>query len=286
MVASGTFGYGFEQRERLDYACLGAVCSKGTTLHPRPGSPAPRIAETPAGMLNAIGLQNPGVDHVVRAYAPEWKAWEVPVLVNIAGETIEEYVEIARRLDGVPGVAGMELNISCPNMAAGGIEFGIDAGLAARVTAAVRRVTRLHLMVKLAPNAGDVVAVARAVEGAGADSLSAINTVVGMAIDVETGRPRLASTAGGLSGPAIRPVAVYVVFRVAQAVRVPVIGIGGIASARDALEFLCAGAVAVQVGTANYVDPRTPEHVLAGVVEHLRRRGLRLTADLHAGAAV
>lgn len=283
MVASGTFGYGFEQQARLDFACLGAICSKGTTLRPRAGSPPPRILETPAGMLNAIGLHNPGVDHVVREYAPQWSRWDVPVLVNVAGETVEDYVEVARRLDGVAGIAGLELNISCPNIAAGGIEFGVDPELAARVTEAVRRVTGLHLMVKLAPNAGDVVAVARAVEAAGADSLSAVNTYLGMAIDVETGRPVLAHGSGGLSGPAIRPLAVHVVYRVARAVRIPVVGVGGIASARDALQFLLAGAAAVQVGTANYVDPQAPEAVLAGIREHLLRHGLTRIADLHPG---
>ncbi len=283
MVASGTFGYGFEQRARLDFACLGAICSKGTTLRPRAGSAPPRILETPAGMLNAIGLHNPGVDHVVREYAPQWSRWEVPVVVNIAGETVEEYVEVARRLDGVAGIAGLELNISCPNIAAGGIEFGVQPDLAARVTEAVRRVSGLHLMVKLAPNAGDVVAVARAVEAAGADSLSAVNTYLGTAIDIVTGRPVLAHGSGGLSGPAIRPLAVHVVYRVARAVRIPVVGVGGISSARDALEFLLAGAVAVQVGTANYVNPRAPEAVLAGIREHLRRRGFTRIADLHPG---
>jgi dihydroorotate dehydrogenase (NAD+) catalytic subunit len=283
MVASGTFGYGFEQRDRLEFACLGAICSKGTTLRPRAGSPPPRILETPAGMLNAIGLHNPGVDHVVREYAPQWSRWDVPVLVNIAGETVEDYVEVARRLNGVAGIAGLELNISCPNIAAGGIEFGVQPELAARVTEAVRRVTGLHLMVKLAPNAGDVVAVARAVEAAGADSLSAVNTYLGTAIDIETGRPVLAHGSGGLSGPAIRPLAVHVVYRVARAVRIPVVGVGGIARARDALEFLLAGAVAVQVGTANYVNPRAPETVLDGIREHLRRRGFTRITDLHPG---
>jgi dihydroorotate dehydrogenase (NAD+) catalytic subunit len=282
LVASGTFGYGFEQRPRVDFSCLGAICSKGTTLRPRAGSAPVRIVETPAGMLNAIGLHNPGVDVVVRDYARQWRQWEVPVLVNIAGETIAEYVEIARRLDGVAGVAGIELNISCPNMAAGGIQFGVDPELAAQVTAAVRRVTTLHVMVKLAPNAPDVVTVARAVESAGADSISAVNTYVGMAFDVESGRPVLANITGGLSGPAIRPLAVHLVYRVAAAVNIPVIGIGGIRSARDALEFLVAGAVAVQVGTANYIDPKTPETVLEGIREHLRRRGLLRTAELHA----
>ncbi len=286
MVASGTFGYGFEQRARLEFACLGAICSKGTTLGSRAGSPPPRIVETPAGMLNAIGLHNPGVDVVVREYAPQWSRWDVPVLVNIAGETTDEYVEMARGLDGVAGIAGLELNISCPNIAAGGIEFGVQPELAARVTEAVRRVTGLHLMVKLAPNAGDIVAVARAVEAAGADSLSAVNTYLGMAIDVETGRPVLANGSGGLSGPAIRPLAVHVVYRVARAVRIPVVGVGGITSARDALEFLLAGAVAVQVGTANYVNPRAPEAVLAGIREHLLRRSLTCIADLHPGVPV
>ena len=278
MVASGTFGYGFDA-PALDRGALGAIVTKGTTLRPREGNPPLRIAETPSGMLNAIGLQNPGVDRVVRDFAPQWSRWETPVIVNVAGDTVEEYVAIARRLDGVPGIAGIELNISCPNVEAG-LQFGVDARLAGRLTEAVRQATASHLMVKLTPNVTDIVAIARAIADAGADSLSAINTFVGMKIDIRRRRPLLANEVGGLSGPAIRPLAVRAVWEVAGSVSIPVIGIGGITTADDALEFLLAGAAAVQVGTANYVRPEAVSEIRDGIEAYLANQGWRTLAAL------
>lgn len=255
MTASGTFGYGVEYADRMDLSGLGAVVSKGTTLEPRVGNPPLRMIETAAGMLNAIGLQNIGVDAVMRDKAPLWAGWEVPVFVNISGSAIEEYVEIARRLDSVPGVSGVELNISCPNMRKGGVMFGTSPEQAAAVTAAVRAATELPLLVKLSPNVTNIREIAVAVECAGADAISLINTVYGMALDARRRTPELANVSGGLSGPAIKPLALYLVYQVAQEVSVPVIGIGGIMSATDALEFLLAGASAVQIGTASLVNP-------------------------------
>lgn len=273
LVASGTFGYGFDA-PLVDREALGAIVTKGTTLKPREGNPPTRIAETPSGMLNAIGLQNPGVEHVASAYAPAWAGWRLPVIVNVAGESVEEYVAIARRLTGAPGVAGFELNISCPNVARG-LQFGVDPRLAGEVTAAVRAATPLPLMVKLTPNVTDIVAVARAVQEAGADSISAINTLVGMAIDHRHRRPVLQRGSGGLSGPAIKPLALHAVWQVAGAVSIPVVGIGGITTASDALEFLMAGAVAVQLGTVNYSRPQAAREVRDGIESHLRAERLQ-----------
>jgi dihydroorotate dehydrogenase (NAD+) catalytic subunit len=271
LVASGTFGYGFDAPQ-VDRAVLGAIVTKGTTLRPRDGNAPNRIAETPSGMLNAIGLQNPGVDHVARVYAPLWSSWDVPVIVNVAGDSVDEYVAVVGRLDGVPGIAGLELNISCPNVA-NGLQFGVDPDLAAELTSAVRAVTRLPLIVKLTPNVTDIVAVARAVEDAGADAVSAINTYVGMAIDVRRRRPVLSRSSGGLSGPAIKPLALHAVWQVASAVRIPVVGIGGITTAGDALEFLLAGAAAVQLGTVNYVRPEAAREVHDGIAAYLEEHG-------------
>jgi dihydroorotate dehydrogenase (NAD+) catalytic subunit len=258
MVASGTFGYGVEYGEVVDVNRLGAICSKGTTLKPRIGNPPPRVTETPAGMLNSIGLQNPGVDAVLEKYAERWASWNVPVLVNVAGESVDDYAEVARRLDGHPGVAGIELNISCPNVGAGGLQFALDASAAAEVTAAVRRATELPLMVKLSPAATDVRGIAKAVANAGADSISATNTLPGMAMDRHRRRPLLGNVYGGLSGPALKPVALRVVYEVAQVVKIPIVAIGGVGSLDDVLDFLYAGAAAVQVGTAVFADPVLP----------------------------
>lgn len=274
MAASGTFGYGTEV-PLLERRALGGMVSKGIFLGPRAGTPPHRIAETPSGMLNAIGLQGPGVEALVRDYAPLWAGWDFPVLVNVNGESPAEYGELAARLDGVPGVAGLEVNISCPNVEQGGMWFGNDPRAAAEVTAAVRRRTRLPVWVKLTPAVTDIGEVARAVEAAGADALSAINTLVGMSIDLEAMRPRLAHGTGGLSGPAIRPVAVHLAHRAAQAVSIPVVGVGGIRTAADALEFLVAGCAAVQVGTATFVDPRAIEHVHDGIEAFCREREYR-----------
>ena len=266
MAASGTFGYGTEV-PLCDRRQLGGMVSKGIFLRPRAGAPPPRIVETPSGMLNAIGLQGPGVEALIREYAPFWATWDFPVLVNVNGERVDEYGELAARLDGVPGIAGLEVNISCPNVREGGMFFGNDPRAAAAVTAAVRRSTRLPVWVKLTPAVTDIREIARACEQAGADALSAVNTFVGMSFDLQSGRPRLAFGTGGLSGPAIRPLAVHLAHQVAQAVSVPVVGIGGIATAEDAVEFLLAGCRAVQVGTATFVEP----NAIGKVAEGLRR---------------
>ncbi len=284
MVASGCFGWGAEYARLIDIQRLGAIISKGTTLRPRRGNPMPRLAETPAGMLNAIGLQNIGVRRVISEKAPLWATWNVPVLVNVAGDDLDEFCECAASLDGVPGVAGIELNVSCPNVRAGGAVFACDPYAAAEVTAAVRRSTTLPLMVKLSPNVGDIVAIALAVEEAGADSISLINTLVGMKIDVRHRGPFLGNVTGGLSGPAVRPVAVRMVYQVAQAVHIPVVGLGGIVSTEDALEFLMAGASAIQVGTAVFVDPTTPLRIIDGLAQFMEQEGLSHLDDL-VGAA-
>jgi dihydroorotate dehydrogenase (NAD+) catalytic subunit len=278
MVASGTFGYGFDA-PHVDRSPLGAIVTKGTTLRPRDGNAPNRIAETASGMLNAIGLQNPGADHVASVFAPQWATWDLPVIVNVAGDSVDEYIAVARRLDGVPGIAGLELNISCPNVS-NGLQFGVDPGLAAELTGAVRAVTRLPLWVKLTPNVTDIVAIARAVENAGADALSAINTYVGMAIDVRRRRLVLSRGTGGLSGPAIKPLALHAVWQVAAEAGIPVIGIGGITTAADALEFLLAGAAAVQLGTVNYTSARAARDVHDGIAAYLHEQGLGGVGDL------
>jgi dihydroorotate dehydrogenase (NAD+) catalytic subunit len=285
MVASGTFGYGVEYGEVVDVERLGAICSKGTTLRARIGNPPPRVTEVPAGMLNSIGLQNPGVDGVLAKYADVWAGWRVPVIVNVAGESVDDYVEVARRLDGVPGVAGIELNISCPNVGKGGLQFALDAEGAGAVTEAVRAATRLPLMVKLSPAATDVRAIARAIELAGADSISACNTLSGMAIDRARRRPLLGNVYGGLSGPALKPVALRVVYEVAQVVKIPIVGIGGIGSLDDVLDYLMAGAVAVQVGTAVFADPALPVRLVDELAAWCKAGGLGSHREL-VGAAL
>ena len=280
LVASGTFGYGVEYGEVVDVNRLGGICCKGTTLRPRIGNRTPRVTETPAGMLNSIGLQNPGVAAVIDKYADTWARWQVPVLVNVAGESVADYVEVARRLDGVPGVAGIELNISCPNVGRGGLQFAIDAGAAGEVTAAVRRVTDLPLLVKLSPNVSDVRPIARAIADAGADALTAINTLSGIAVAPSRDRPLLGNIFGGLSGPAIKPVALRIVYEAAQAVDIPIIGIGGITELGDVLDFLAVGAVAVQVGTAIFADPTLPIRLVDELAGECRRRGLGSYRDL------
>jgi dihydroorotate dehydrogenase (NAD+) catalytic subunit len=279
MAASGTFGYGTEV-PLLERGALGAMVSKGIFLKPRAGTPPPRIAETPGGMLNAIGLQGPGVEALIRDYAPRWAEWDFPVLVNINGESAGEYGELAARLDGVPGVAGFEINISCPNVEQGGLYFGNDPRAAAAVTEAVRKRTTLPVWVKLTPMVSDIGIIARAAESAGADALCAINTFVGMSIDLNAYRPRLSFRTGGLSGPAIRPLAVHLAHQAARAVSIPVVGIGGIARAEDALEFLVAGCAAVQVGTATFVNPRAIAEVHDGIASFLASRRFETLADL------
>lgn len=280
LVASGTFGYGIEYGDVVDVERLGAICCKGTTLRPRVGNVTPRVTETPAGMLNSIGLQNPGVDVVVRKYGPTWQSWHVPVIVNVAGESIDDYVEVVRRLDGVPGISGIELNISCPNVGKGGLQFAIDPEAAGAVTAAVRAATGLPLLVKLSPNVADVRPIARAIEAAGADAISAINTLSGIAIGPGRRRPLLGNVYGGLSGPAIKPVALRIVYEVAQVVDIPIIAIGGVAELADVLDFLAAGAVAVQVGTVLFADPTLPIRLVDELAAECRRLGLSSYAPL------
>jgi len=280
ITASGTFGYGEEMSGLCDIQRLGAIICKGTTLAPREGNKQPRIAETPDGMLNAIGLQNMGVDALIRDKAPLWAKWRVPVIVNIAGERIEEYAELAKRLDGVPGVSGIEVNISCPNVAAGCMEFGSNPASAASVTRAVRQATSLPIIIKLTPNAADIIAVAQAVAGAGADAVSLINTLKGMAIDIKKRKPILDNITGGLSGSAIKPMALYMVYLVAGAVDVPVIGGGGIMTAQDALEFIMAGASAVEVGTATFINPAASTDIIDGLKGYMRESGLQKLTDL------
>lgn len=274
LVASGTFGYGIEYGDVVEVDRLGAICCKGTTLKPRIGNPTPRVTETPGGMLNSIGLQNPGVDAVVEKYAGTWAGWKVPVVVNVAGESVSDYVEVTRRLDGVPGVAGIELNISCPNVGRGGLQFAIDAGAAGEVTAAVRRATDLPLLVKLSPNVADVRPIAKAIEDAGADALTAINTLSGIAVSPSRERPLLGNVFGGLSGPAIKPVALRIVYEVAQAVKIPIVAIGGVTELADVLDYLAVGAVAVQVGTAIFADPILPVRLVNQLAAECGRRGL------------
>ena len=277
MTASGTFGYGTETSDcaLFDIEQLGAVVCKGTTVEPREGNPQPRLCETPSGLLNSIGLQNIGIDALIREKAPVWAKWRVPVIVNIAGRTVNDYAEIARRLDGVEGIAGIETNISCPNVKCGGAEFGANPESAAEVTRVVKQATNLPVIVKLTPNTGNIVGIAEAVAAAGADALTLINTLQGMAIDIRRRRPVLGNVSGGLSGPAVKPVALNIVYRVAGAVHIPIIGCGGIFSAVDALEFIMAGASAVQVGTANFSNPLAPLEVIDGIKAFLEREGVK-----------
>jgi dihydroorotate dehydrogenase (NAD+) catalytic subunit len=280
MTASGTFGYGREFAEVVDLQRLGAVVVKGLSLAPSAGNPPPRIAETPCGMLNAIGLENVGLDAFVRHKLPFLRDLAVPVVVNIYGKTVEEYARLAQGLDGAEGVSAVEVNISCPNVKAGGVAFGVDPAAAYEVVRAVRLRTSLPLIVKLSPNVTDIVKIAESAVQAGADALSLINTITGMAVDLEARKPVLANITGGLSGPAIKPIALRMVWQVAAAVRVPVIGIGGITTAKDALEFLIAGARAIQVGTANFVNPGASIDVLEGIEDYLVQHRIAAVKDL------
>jgi len=280
IAASGCFGYGVEYAGVVDLSELGAIAVKGLYLSEREGHPPPRIVETPAGMLNAIGLQGIGVHRFVRERLPELRERRAVVIVNICGSTLDEYVEIARILSDVEGVAALELNISCPNIKEGGIQFGCSLTGTYDVVSAIRKVTRLPVIPKLTPNVTSVSAFARAAEDAGADAVSLVNTFLAMAIDVETRRPKLSNVVGGLSGPAIRPIAVRMVYECHQQVKIPIIGMGGIADARDALEFIIAGAAAVQVGTASFVDPFIWGKLREGIDAYLRRHGVSRVADL------
>lgn len=279
-TASGTFGFGLEYQPYVDLQRLGAITVKGTTPKARAGNLPPRIAETPSGMLNAIGLQNPGVEHVVQKIMPQLSRLGIPVIVNIAGDSVSDYALVARKLNGIPGIAGLEINISCPNVKKGGIQFGSDPQSAAEVTRAVKGVTTLPVIVKLSPNVTDLVAMAEAVAEAGADALSMINTLLGMVIDVNSRRPLLGNITGGLSGPAVRPVAVRAVWQVYRAVSIPILGMGGIMTARDALEFILAGATAVAVGTSNFVNPQTTTEVVEGIEEYMFKNGFSNVSEL------
>ncbi len=270
IAASGTFGYGEEYADIFPVKKLGAFVTKGLSLAPRKGNPPPRLAETPAGMLNAIGLENVGLKAFLREKLPRLRRFRCPVIANIFGNTIEEYGEMAENLENVKGVAGLEVNISCPNLKAGGSLFAADPRAVYQVTARVRQATSAFFMVKLSPNVADIAKVAQAAEEAGANAVSLINTLVGLAIDVRTRTPILANITGGLSGPAIKPVGLAMVWKVAQAVKIPVVGIGGIVSAEDALEYLIAGAAAVEVGSAHFIDPRAPLKIIEGMRKYLQ----------------
>ena len=282
MVASGTFGYGQEYHRLYDVSQLGAIVTKSISLKPRPGNPAPRIYETPSGMINSIGLQNVGLQAFLREKLPFLRGLKkVKVIVNVAGESVGEYVELARRLEEARGIHGLELNISCPNCERGGIEFGVDPRMTAEVVGRVRRVTRRPLIVKLSPNVTDITRIARAAVEAGADALSLINTLLAIAVDARTWRPRIATVTGGLSGPAMKPVALRMVWQVHRALpKTPLIGIGGIMTAEDAVEFLLCGASAVQLGTVNYVNPKAPLEILRGLARYLSERDLKSPRSL------
>jgi len=279
-TASGTFGFGLEYAPYVDLNKVGAVCVKGLSAKPREGNDPPRIWETPCGMLNAIGLQNPGVEYFIEKIVPELKNYKCRVIANIYGSTVEEYVEVAKSLKGVDGVDAIELNISCPNVKKGGLAFGVDALEAARLTEKVKNATDKPVIVKLSPNVTDIVEIAKSVESAGADALSAINTLLGMAIDIYKRKPKLKNKFGGLSGPAIKPVAVRMVYQVSKAVRIPVIGIGGISNWQDAVEFFLAGASAVQVGTANFFNPKATEEIVKGLERYLLENGYSHVSQL------
>ena len=274
MTASGTFGYGQEFTPFFDLNRLGAVVIKGLSLEPAPGNPPPRTVETCGGMLNAIGLENVGVDAFVKDKLPFLRTLDTAVILNIYGRNVDEYGAIAHRLNGIDGVAGLEVNISCPNVKAGGVAFGTDPKMAFQVTKTVREKTDLPLIVKLSPNVTDIATIARSVEDAGADALSLINTITGMSVDILTRKPKLANIVGGLSGPAIKPIALRMVWNAVQAVDIPVIGIGGIMNATDALEFFIVGAQAIQVGTANFVNPKTAVEIVDGISAFLTQHNL------------
>ena len=280
MTASGTFGYGLEYADLMDISRLGAIIVKGTTAEPRQGNPYPRMAETPAGMLNAVGLQNRGVDYFVDKIYPTIRSIDTAMIVNVGGSTVETYVECAEKIAALDDIPAIELNISCPNVKQGGMGFGLCASSAAEVVRAVRRVYPRTLIVKLSPNVTDITEIARAVEAEGADAVSLINTLLGMAVDAERRKPILSTVTGGLSGPCVKPVALRMVWQTAKAVRIPVIGLGGIASWRDAVEFILAGATAVQIGTSNFVDPTVSLKVIDGIAAYCERHGFHHASEL------
>ncbi len=284
--ASGTVAYGKELGEVSDLALIGAIVCKGITRYPRAGNPQPRLAETSAGLLNTIGLQNVGAEAAADTLAPQWATWPIKVIANISGETATEFGEIARILEGRPGISGLEVNIGCPNVERGGLEFGVDARAAALVTETVKKNTSLPVMVKLTPNVTDIAEISRAVVDSGADCISLVNTFVGLTIDVPKRRPTLSTVTGGLSGPAIKPLALAMVYKAAGAVDVPVVGMGGISNAQDALEFIMAGATAVQVGTANFTNPMACVEVAEGLREHMEQQGIDTVTRIVGAARV
>ncbi len=280
LTASGTFGYGTEYEDFMNVSRLGAVIVKGTTIKPRDGNPYPRMAETPSGMLNAVGLQNKGADYFVRNIYPTVRTLGCPAIVNVSGSTIEDYVAAAEIIDTLQDIPAIELNISCPNVRQGGMAFGVKAESAEAVVSAVRKVYHKTLIVKLSPNVTDITEIARAAESAGADAVSLINTLLGMAIDAESRRPLLSTITGGLSGPAVKPIALRMVWQTSKAVRIPIIGIGGISNATDAVEFLLAGASAIEIGTANFIDPAVSEKVIDGIDAYLNRHGFNTVQEI------
>lgn len=286
MTASGTFGYGEEYADFVDLSELGGIIVKGTTLHHREGNPYPRMAETPMGMLNCVGLQNKGVDYFIETIYPRIRNFETNVLVNVSGSNIDDYVTAAAKIDALEDIPAIELNVSCPNVKQGGMAFGVTCSGIEQVVKAVREVYHKHLMVKLSPNVTNIAELALAAEAAGADSVSLINTLLGMAIDAETRKPVLSMVTGGLSGACVKPVALRMVWQVSKAVKIPVIGLGGISSATDAIEFLLAGASAIQIGTANFIDPAISAKVAKGIVEYCERHGVEDVNELVGGLIV
>lgn len=286
MTASGTFGYGEEYADFVDLSELGGIIVKGTTLHHREGNPYPRMAETPMGMLNCVGLQNKGVDYFIETIYPRIRHFETNVLVNVSGSNIDDYVTAAAKINALDDIPAIELNVSCPNVKQGGMAFGVTCSGIEQVVKAVREVYHKHLMVKLSPNVTNIAEIALAAEAAGADSVSLINTLLGMAIDAETRKPVLSMVTGGLSGACVKPVALRMVWQVAKAVKIPVIGLGGISSATDAIEFLLAGASAIQIGTANFIDPAISAKVAKGIVEYCERQGVEDVNELVGGLII
>jgi len=283
MTASGTFGYGQEYASFIDLNRLGAVILKGITLKPKVGNPPPRIIETPSGMLNAIGLQNVGVEILIKEKLPYLQKFDTPVIINISGDTIEEYIELARRLGEVSkemGITGLEVNISCPNVKNGGMTWGTNAKATYKIVNSIRKVTTLPLIVKLTPNVTDIKIIAQAAEEAGADALSLINTLMGMAVDIDSRKPKLANISGGLSGPAVKPVALWLVWQVFQTVNIPIIGIGGIIKVEDALEFIIAGARAIEIGTANFINPNITIEIIEGIKKYLIKNNIKNVNEL------
>lgn len=280
MTASGTFGYGEEYADFIDLTKIGGILVKGTTLNHREGNPYPRMAETPSGMLNAVGLQNKGIDYFIETIYPRIKDIDTNIIVNVSGSTIEDYCAVAEKVNALENIPAIELNVSCPNVKQGGMAFGVTCAGIEQVVTAVRKVYGKHLMVKLSPNVTNIAELAMSAEASGADSVSLINTMLGMAIDAETRRPKLSTITGGLSGACVKPVALRMVWQVSKAVKIPVIGLGGISSATDAIEFMLAGASAIEIGTANFIDPAITVKVAQGIVEYCERHGFKNVSDL------